>query len=121
MMRNNNWYKWALVLVAIVIVGGYGLFEGRRILSGPEISLDFPRSGSATSSVAVVVSGMAQNIAFLTINGRPAYTDAAGHFSATLSPHPGYTSITVAAKDRFGREASMSVHFTVLNFCTNNT
>jgi hypothetical protein len=75
----------------------------------------------ATSTTQVVVSGQADNIAFLTINGRPTYTDAAGHFSTVVSPAPGYTSVTVAAKDRFGRQTSKSVVFSVLNFCTTNS
>lgn len=104
------------VLLGVALVG-YGLFEARKIIEGPTISIDYPASGSATSSAAVTIAGEAQNVAFLTINDAPAYTDEAGHFAETLSPANGYTSITVAAVDRFGRRAQKTVFINVLNYC----
>lgn len=106
-----------LVGLLILLLVGYGLFEARKLIEGPEISIAFPTNGSATSSTAVVVSGMAQNIAFLTINDAPAYTDEFGTFVYRFSPPAGYTVITVAATDRFGRSATKSVTINVLNYC----
>ena len=103
------------MVVAGVIT--YGLFEGRRLIQGPQIVIAMPKDGSATSSTAVVISGFAYNISFLTINDKPAYTNENGYFEETLSPAPGYAIFTVAATDRFGRRASSVVHITVLNFC----
>lgn len=110
-----------LVALACVVVIGYGLFEARRFLEGPQISITSPTNGSATSSPAVHITGTAQNISFLTINDAPAYTNKAGYFSATLSPPTGYTVVTVAAVDRFGRRASQSVSIQVLNYCSTNS
>jgi hypothetical protein len=107
----------AIVVLAVVIVLGYSLFEGRLLLAGPELAILSPRDGSATSTSGVVIEGTARNISFLTINDQPAYTDQSGHFSETLSPPAGYTVFTVAAVDRFGRRASISTHFTVLDYC----
>jgi len=106
-----------IVTCAIAILFGYGLFEGRKIIEGPQISIKTPSNGSATSSSAVIVSGIAENISFLTINDAPAYTDESGRFSVTLSPPPGYTVFTVRGVDRFGRRASKQVAFTVVNYC----
>ncbi len=109
--------KKILLIAAAVLIVGYGLFEARRLLEGPRISIDFPRDGSATSSAAVLVGGTAENISFLTINDKPAYTDETGHFEHLFAPAPGYTVITVAATDRFGRRASKSVAINVLTYC----
>ena len=106
-----------LIALAVVAVLGYGLFEARKLLEGPEITITSPRDGSATSSPLVIIEGTALNISFLTINDAPAYTDASGHFVETLSPPAGYTVFTVAAVDRFGRRASKSVTFNIVNYC----
>ena len=106
----------AVVALTITILG-YGIFESRRLLSGPRITIESPKSGSATSSALVTISGTAKNISFLTMNGAPAYADETGRFFATLSPSPGYAIFTVSASDRFGRRATSQVHITVLNYC----
>ena len=110
-------YVGGLTLLAIVFFVAYGVFEGRKLLQGPQITITSPRGGSATSTSALLIAGTAENISFLTINDLPAYTDEAGHFEETLSPPPGYTIVTVASVDRFGRRASKSVSVNVLNYC----
>lgn len=109
-------YRGLLVLLVLFVVG-YGFFEARKLLVGPQITIDSPLPGSATSSRAIVVTGSAHNVSFLTINDAPAFTDESGHFALTLSPPPGYTVVTVAASDRFGRRTSESVTFTILDYC----
>jgi hypothetical protein len=108
------------LILAIFLIAGYGLFEARKLVEGPIIVVTSPKDGSATSSTLVTLEGTAQNIAFLTINDAPAYTDPSGHFEETLSPPPGYTVFTVAAVDRFGRRASKSVAFTIISYCPVN-
>jgi hypothetical protein len=110
----------ALFIACIVLgIGGYGLFEARRLIEGPIITIESPRDGSATSSIGVIVSGTALNISFLTINDKPSYTDKAGHFTELLSIPPGFTVLTVRAVDRFGRRATKTVSITVLSYCPN--
>ena len=105
------------IALVCLIVASYGLFEARKLLEGPVLTVTSPIPGSATSSSVVTIAGEAYNIAFLTINGKPAYTDESGHFIFTLSPPSGYTVFTVAASDRFGRHASKTIALTVLDFC----
>ena len=109
--------KRLVLLAALLIVVGYGVFEARRLLEGPVVSIASPKNGTATSSTLIAISGVAENIAYLTVDGKPAYTDLSGRFSVTLSPPSGYTIITVAALDRFGRHAQKQVEITVLNYC----
>jgi hypothetical protein len=110
-----------LIALAVVLVLGYGLFEARKLLEGPEIIIESPADGSATSSSLVTIEGTAQNISFLTINDAPAYTDASGHFVETLSPPSGYTVFTVAATDRFGRRATKQVAINIISYCSINS
>lgn len=86
-------------------------------MEGPELIISSPADGSATSSVAVTIMGEAHNISFLTINDAPAYTDESGKFVYRFSPPAGYTTVTVAATDRFGRRATKSISINVLTYC----
>ncbi|HEV7449761.1 MAG TPA: hypothetical protein VGP13_04475 [Candidatus Paceibacterota bacterium] len=105
------------IIAAILVVLGYGLFEARRIISGPELAIDSPIDGTATSSSVVTIVGTAQNISFLSINDKPFYTDEAGKFVYRYSPPPGYTIVVARATDRFGRRAQVSISFNVLTYC----
>jgi hypothetical protein len=106
-----------MLLLAVVAIVGYGLFEARRLIEGPVVIIDMPGNGSATSTTGITIAGEAQNISFLTINDKPAFTDEQGHFSELLSLPPGFTILTVAAADRFGRRTAKSVSINVLNYC----
>ena len=105
------------VALAVVLIGGYGLFEARLIIQGPVVTISMPIDGSATSSTGVVIAGTAENISFLTINDSPSYTDKAGHYATLLSIPPGVAVLTVRAVDRFGRRTAKSVSINVLNYC----
>ena len=105
-----------LILLCLVVLG-YGAFEARRLASGPKITVSSPKDGGSVSSSAVTIHGTAENIAFLTINDAPAFTDATGNFSLTFAPPVGYNVVTLAASDRFGRRTSRTVAFTRLNYC----
>ena len=106
-----------LIIAALVLIAGYGLFEARRIIAGPELAIDSPIDGSATSTSLVTVSGRVKNISFLTINGHAASADEQGRFVYRYSPPVGYTVATVSATDRFGRRTEKRVSFTLLTYC----
>src|SRR3989344_5456473 len=108
--------KRIIIILVVLVVLSYGLFEARKLIEGPEITILSPADGSATSSVAVVVSGTAHNIAFLTINDAPAYTDEAGEFVYRYSPPAGYNAVTVAGVGRVGRKGAESVSINVLTY-----
>lgn len=110
-----------LIALAVLLIVGYGVFEARRLIEGPQIIIYSPQDGSATSSTTVLLTGRAENISFLTINDTSAFTDEHGIFSVLLSPPSGYAIFTVSATDRFGRKASAQVRMSVLNFCPVHT
>lgn len=111
--------KRLLVVLIVLVVLSYSVFEARKLIGGPRITVESPTQGEATSTDIVLVKGAAENVDFLTINDAPAYTDENGRFAYRYSPPPGYTVVVVAASDRFGRRASKSVAFTILNYCPN--
>ncbi len=109
--------KKILILIALVAIVGYGVFEARRIIAGPELIIDSPTDGSATSTTLVTVMGRVQNISFLTINDKPAFADEQGRFVYRYSPPMGYTALTARATDRFGRKVEKRVTFNLLTYC----
>ncbi len=104
--------KRLLIIAALLLIAGYALFESRRIIEGPTLVIDSPIDGSATSSALVTVSGRVENISFLTINDHTASADEQGRFVYRYSPPTGYTALTVAATDRFGRRVVKTISFT---------
>jgi hypothetical protein len=112
--------KRLAIIVAALLIVAYGVFEARRILSGPSIDILSPTSGSATSTTLVTVMGTVENISFLTINDYAAFADEQGKFVYRYSPPPGYTVLTVAATDRFGRRVERSISFNVVTYCPVN-
>jgi hypothetical protein len=112
--------KRLLVIAALLLIVGYGLFEARRLISGPTLIIDSPKNGSATSSTLVTVMGRVENISFLTINDYAASANEEGRFVYRYSPPVGYTALTAAATDRFGRRVEKRVSFTLLTYCPIN-
>lgn len=110
--------KKSLALFVILVVIGYGLFEARRLIAGPVLTIESPIDGIATSSRVVLIRGTAENIAFLTINDRATFTDEDGKFVERVSAPPGYTVFTVEGRDRFGRENSKRVSISIVDFCS---
>ncbi len=106
-----------LATVLGISILGYGIFEARKLVQGPRITILAPMDGAATSSPAVTISGIAENVSFLSINDRPILTDEAGNFSELVAPPQGPAVFLVAAKDRFGRSTSRLIHITIVTYC----
>jgi len=96
---------------------GYGLFEARRLIEGPIITLQNPQNGAALAGSLIHISGRAQNVAFFSINGAQAFVDQNGNFDEALAPAPGYTVITVSGRDRFGRVSTKTAYISVVRYC----
>ncbi len=109
--------KRTLIILALLLIVGYGLFEARRLIVGPTLIIESPIDGSATSSTLVTVVGRVENISFLTINDQSASANEEGRFVYRYSPPVGYTALTAAATDRFGRRVEQRITFTLLTYC----
>lgn len=91
--------------LALCIIG-YGLFQARNIILGPQISLTSPKNGATLTNSLVTVSGKASNVSFLSLNDRPIFIDQQGDFNEQLLLSPGYNTWTLVAQDKFGRTIS---------------
>ena len=94
-MRNT------LILLLICSIGGYTIYQSKKIISGPQITIQSPKTTNANGS-AVDVQGVVKNVSVVTLNDRMIPIDEAGQFKEKVLLYPGYNVIKVEAKDKFG-------------------
>lgn len=107
-LRNAVYALFTVFLLGGVIA--YMGFQARFLIAGPQISIAAPED-SVSGERVIVLEGDAANIARMSLNGRPIYTNADGHFSEKLVLENGYTTATIRAEDRYGRTISVERGF----------
>ncbi len=95
--------KISIVIITLLLILGYGLFQARNLINGPEISVSTPKNGENLSNPLIVVAGSANNITHISLNDRQIFVDKQGNFSEKLLVPSGYTIIKLEAQDKFGR------------------
>lgn len=88
----------AVILVLLVV---YGAYQAREYLRGPRITI----AHAVKDGPLLRLEGTALRIAFLSLQGKQIFTDENGRWQETLLLLPGYNSVSLAARDRFGRTA----------------
>jgi hypothetical protein len=91
----------ALIVIVICAIGGYAGFQSKKIISGPQITIQSPSTTSADDSI-VDVSGIVKNVSVVTLNDRLIPIDEAGQFKEKVLLYPGYNVIKLKVTDKFG-------------------
>ena len=104
----------AVKILFIVVLAGlmltYAYYQARNLINGPSIELSSEPS-TLQHERTITLAGHTKNITALSINGNPVYTDEKGDFSRRLVLENGYTIMTIEARDRYGRETSLTRSF----------
>ena len=90
-----------LIVLIVCAIGGYAGFQSKKIISGPQITIQSPKTTSADNS-AVDVQGIVKNVSVVTLNDRLIPIDEDGHFKEKVLLYSGYNVIKLQAKDKFG-------------------
>ena len=98
---------FALALVGIIV--WYAYSKSADFLEGPIITIATPKNGITVSRSLVTVSGTAEHISYITLNGLQIFVTEEGLFSEQLLLSPGYNIITLEARDRFDREVKQTL------------
>ena len=98
-----------LFCLGALAIGFYAYEQSREYLRGPQVVIDQPTDGQVFSTAPIVISGNAQNVAYITLDGASIFVDAKGDFSQKLLLEPGYNILTVAAQDRFGKKVEKTL------------
>jgi hypothetical protein len=101
--KNMKWWIGIIscvTLFAIIIIFGYEkmsfVFNGVKI----EATLE-QKDGSSLS----IVKGNALKATYVALNGREIFIDKDGNFSESIAILPGFSIITLNARDKFGKTA----------------
>lgn len=93
---------WLISLAVVVLFLGYIAWQSRLLLAGPVITVTDPPPAS-TEELAITIAGTAENIVWITLNGRNILTTATGNFKERIYLENGYTIVQLEAADRYGR------------------
>lgn len=101
--------KHAILILFFLILGLYALFQARFLVFGPRIFIETHEDGVVITSPVITLGGRGENVAWLSLNGRPIFMDEDGFWSEKLIVSTGTSIMTVEAQDRFGRRAVKSI------------
>ena len=89
-------------VVLFLIIGVFGYEKMSFIWKGVKIVASIEQSGSSTLAT---IKGVALKATYITLNGREIFIDKSGNFSESIVMLPGFSIITLHAKDKFGKTA----------------
>jgi len=102
MSNSANLKKLGLVVV-VALLAWYGYYQTIDFVRGPRLLIHSPTDGETLNEQLVSISGEAQNISHISLNGRKIFVDEEGQFGEELLLHRGYNIITVSVSDKYGR------------------
>lgn len=112
----NDWLtfrtviQWSLIFVCLLFALVYISYQARFLILGPQISLT-EEVPMLQKTRHLTLTGQANNISRLWLNGRPIFTDRNGQFTAAVILENGYTVTTLMAEDRYGRVTTITRPF----------
>lgn len=105
--------KIFLSIILLIFVTAYIVFQARFLIVGPQIVLT-DEYRYLQNEKQIYMSGETHNISHLWLNERQIYTDASGKFKEALVLENGYTTVTLRAEDRYGRETKVTRNYVYL-------
>jgi hypothetical protein len=101
--------KAAIIAIAgaFAVIAGYTLLAAFPFLEGPSLTIAPMQENTGTT----MVSGKTSRVSYLSINGLPVALNEDGSFLVERAFPAGYTAVTVAATDRFGRTLTKALTF----------
>ena len=108
------------IVVVILLIAVYAYIASHSLLSGPVIDITTINGASTTAPIkgtiyasvstsTVIISGTAQRIQSINLNGAPIVIDESGNFSEIVALFPGFNAETFTAKDAFGHSARVEL------------
>jgi hypothetical protein len=108
-MQRNTHLVSALAIT--VVTAGYGLFEARTLVGGPQVTIESPQPGETIESALYTIEGRAENVSRVRVHGKEVALDPSGRFNETFATPRGYGVAVVDAEDRFGKTTQATVDF----------
>ena len=96
------WIGIGSCVLLFAIIGIFGYEKMCFVWKGVEIKATIEKQEG--SSLAVI-KGIAAKATRITLNGREIFIDKEGNFSESIAVLPGFSVVTLDAKDKFGKTA----------------
>jgi len=106
----RSFLKLVLLAILALVILGYVAFQARFLIIGPVVRLT-TETKPVYNERMIEITGQAENVTYLTLNGRSIYTNETGAFTEKLVLENGYTIMTIRAQDRYGRETTLTRSF----------
>ena len=94
----KSWIGAILCIMLFVFIGVFAFIKMHFILKGVQIQASIEKNNSSIAEI----KGNAKNATYISLNGREIFIDKEGSFNEKVALLPGYSVLTLNAKDKFG-------------------
>jgi hypothetical protein len=101
-------YRGSLIVFTLLLIA-YGAYEAYDLIAGPSLTITSPKNGALITESLITVVGETRNVAWISLLGRPITINEHGMFAEKLLLPPGYSILTLEAKDRLGRRVTEEI------------
>ncbi len=101
-------YRGSLVTFMLLLMA-YGAYEAYDLIAGPSITILSPKNGTIITDSLITIEGETKNVTWISLLGRPITINEHGVFKEKLLLPPGYSILTLEAKDRLGRRIATEI------------
>ncbi|HLP86281.1 MAG TPA: hypothetical protein VK153_00160 [Candidatus Paceibacterota bacterium] len=101
--KSMKWWVGIISCVALfTVIMIFGYEKMSFVFKGVQIKATLTQTND---SPLATITGTAPKATYITLNGREIFIDKEGNFSESISVLPGFSIITLNAKDKFGKTA----------------
>ncbi len=102
--------KIFLLIFGLLSISTFTIFEFRKVISGPKISLNCDKCTDIHSEKYVyVLTGKAKNVSDIFIGDRKIFISKTGEFKENILLYPGNNLIKIKSIDKFGKEEKKDI------------
>lgn len=101
--------KIFLLIFGLLSISAFTIFELRKVISGPELTLECDCDYIQSEENTYKLSGKTKNVSEIIIGDRKIYIDMQGGFQENILLYPGINLITIKSLDKFGKEVKKEV------------
>ena len=98
--------KFTSLTLLFVIIFGYGIWKGRDLIFGIQLTVSGVQNNETTTSPVLSLSGVAYHAVQIIVDGRTVSVEENGTWQDSVALMNGYNVISVSAKDKFNRTIS---------------
>lgn len=118
-IKKIQFYLTSLIIRSILIIGiiliflGYLVWQVKGIVTPPILNIYSPIEGSILTESEIIIEGITEKEAHLTINGQNTRVDEEGKFNTKINLSEGVNVITITATKKHGKTVTITRHVVV--------